>query len=222
MPIADRYLYCILPGLMGGTLFTVVALGRRLELGAGAARVVAALGIALVTLFAFQGAGRARLWSNPTLLYLDAAKNYPEGRTAAFFAARRAAQEGDAVAAVAALRRAAERGLDRFMVVRDDPGLAPIRGSAEFQAFLGELAGRWIEQASQREDPTVPDLRVMADAHVLRGEYAEAEAVLERALALGGPLEGRVRDDLASVRARRPDTAAGEAEEAAGHRPQIP
>jgi hypothetical protein len=127
---------------------------------------------------------------------------------------------------VAALRRAADRGIDRFMVLRNDPGLAPIRDTEEFRALLYELAGRWIERAGRREHPTPPELRVMAQAHLVREEYAEAEALLERALSAGGPLESVVRAELAALRASaaEPPRRGGddETEGGEGHRPQQP
>jgi len=208
---ADRYLYFILPGLIGVTLFALADLRDRLGLGAGSTRAACVLATALCLVFAVHSAARARLWSNQTLLYLDAVRHYPDGATAAFFEARRAAQQGDVSAAVAALRRASAKGIDRFMALQADPGLAPVRETEEFQALIREMAGRWIERAGARPNPTAPELRVMAHAHIARGEFAEAEALLERALALGGPLEDAVREELASLRAR-PSKSGGEPE----------
>jgi hypothetical protein len=226
IPVADRYLYFILPGLIGGTAFLFVDLRDRLEPGVWVTRGVAAAVAGLAVFFAVTSSERAKLWTNETFLYLDAARHYPEGGTAAFLTARRAAQRGDTAAAVAALRKAADLGIDRFMAVRDDPGLAPIRDTEEFRMLLYEMAGRWIERAARREDPTAPELRVMAHAHLMREEYAEAEALLERALRAGGPTESVVRTELAAVRARRaerplPDGKDGP-ERGEGHRPQAP
>jgi tetratricopeptide (TPR) repeat protein len=225
-PVADRYLYFILPGLIGGVLFLLVDLRDRLKAGVWVSRGFAVAVAGLTVFFAVQSAERAKLWANEIFLYLDAARRYPEGGTAAFLDARRAARQGDAAAAVAALRKAADRGIDRFMVVRDDPGLVPIRDTEEFRALLREMAGRWIERAGRRENPTPPDLRVMAHAHVVRGEYAEAETLLERALAAGGPLEPIVRAELAALRARaaEPPRRDGEDETEKGEddRPQEP
>jgi len=219
--IADRYLYFILPGLIGGGLFLLVDARERLKLGVGSARAACALAAALSLFFAVHSAARARLWSNETLLYLDAVRHYPDGATAAFFEARRAAQQGDAAAAVAALRRAADKGIDRFMALQADPGLAPIRETQEFQALIHEMAGRWIERAGTRPNPTAPELRVMAHAHIARGELAEAEVLLERALGLGGPLEDAVREELAALRARSAE-AGGQAGKGEGHPAQAP
>jgi hypothetical protein len=225
-PIADRYLYFILPGLIGGALFLLVELRDRLGAGVRVSRGVAVAVAGLAVFFAVRSAERAKLWVNETFLYVDAARHYPDGGTAAYLDARRAAGRGDTAAAVAALRKAADRGIDRFMVVRDDPGLAAIRDTQEFRELLREMAGRWIERAERNEHPTPPELRVMAQAHLVRGEVAEARALLERALAAGGPLESVVRAELAALRAgaaepRRGD-AADETEEGGGHRPREP
>jgi len=213
IPVADRYLYFILPGLIGGTLFLLVDLRGRLGAGDRVTWGAAAVAAGLAVFFAFTSADRAKLWTNDTLLNLDAARHYPNGGSAAFLAARRAAQEGDVAAAVAALRNAADRGVDSFKVVMNDPGLAPIRDTKEFRALLHEMAGRWIERAGRREDPSPPELRVMARAHIVREEYAEAEALLERALRAGGPFETAVRADLVAVRARIAERSLREGEE---------
>jgi hypothetical protein len=206
IPVADRYLYFMLPGLIGGTLFLFVELRDRLTAGAWVSRGAALIAVGMALFFAWNSAARAKLWTNETLLYLDAARHYPDGGTAALLSARRSAQQGDAAAAVMALRRAADRGIDRFMAVRDDPGFVPIRETEEFRGLIREMAGRWIERARQREDPTAPELRVMAHAHLVREEYAEAEKSLERALAVGGPFAPSVRAELAALRARHPES----------------
>ena len=225
-PVADRYLYFILPGLIGGALFLLVDLRDRLEAGVWVERGVAVAVAGLAVFFAVHSAERAKLWVNETFLYVDAARHYPDGGTAAYLGARRAARQGDTAAAVAALRKAADRGIDRFMVLRDDPGLVSIRETEEFRALLYEMAGRWIERAGRREHPTPPELRVMAHAHLVREEVAEAEALLERALDAGGPLESVVRAELAALRAsaaepKRSD-AEDETEKGEGHRPREP
>jgi hypothetical protein len=53
---------------------------------------------------------------------------------------------------------------------------------------------------------------VRAHAHIVRGEHAEAEALLEQALRLGGGFDAVVRAELAQVRAalRREARGSGE------------
>jgi hypothetical protein len=200
-PVADRYLYCILPGLIGGVLCAGLELRGRLPAGVwrGAAAAVAALSV----FFAVQSAARAELWRSELRLLLDAAEHYPEGGTASFLRARRAAQQGDVETAVAELRRASERGIDRFQVLESDPGLAPIRSEPAFRELLRELAGRWIENAQRRGVRTQPELRMLALAHLQRGELDQALAAFERALEAGGPLEPVLRAELEVVRAQQ-------------------
>jgi hypothetical protein len=201
IPFADRYLYFILPGLIGVASFMLVEayerLGRPVRLRWG---TVVVFGLLLIW-FGVTSSVRAKLWTNETLLNLDAAKHYPDGGTAAFMAARSAAQRGDTAAAVAFLRKAADRGVDHFATIASDPGLAPVRNSEAFGEFLREMAARSIERTNRRKNPTAPELQLAARAYIVREEYHDAKAMLERALRLGGPSETAVRADLAAVRA---------------------
>ena len=213
-PVADRYLYFLLPGLIGGVLFVGMevqsrvatapassVLGRISPRSFARAWALAALGLA--ALFAVRSAERAPLWRNETRLLVDAALHYPEGGTAAFLRARSAAQVGDVETAVAELRIATDRGIDSFTHILADPGLVPIAHTPSFQGFVRDIAGRWIERAYERGYATQAKLRVIGLAHVVRDEYEEAEAAFEAALRAGGPLEGTVRAELEAVRARR-------------------
>ena len=195
-PIADRYLYFILPGLIGGAALWLDSGLRPVALRRAAVAATAALAV----VFALASAERARLWRGETWLLLDAAEHYPDGATAHYLNARRAAMQGDAGAAVAELREAWARGLDRFFAFEQDPVLAPIRDTAEFRDLIRDMAGAWLARARQRGHGTPAELRVMAQAHAVRGEYAPAAALLERALAAGGPLEAVLREELAAVR----------------------
>jgi hypothetical protein len=200
-PVADRYLLFILPGLVGGTaLAAQSALARfgGMPRALGLAALVAFA--ALLVGFGISSHARAGLWQSETRLLLDAARHYPDGATAKILAARSAAQRGDVDAAVAALRDVGARGADRFTALAQDPGLAPIRHTPEFRSFIHESAGRWIELARKRGYSTQPELRFLAIAHQTRGEYAEAVAALEAALAAGGPLEAQVRQELEAAR----------------------
>jgi hypothetical protein len=207
-PVADRYLYFILPGLVGGVL--CAWLEWRPKVPVAGRRVLGGLAVVALLCFCVVSAGRARLWRSETLLLLDAAQHYPEGGTAAYLRARSAAGRGDVEAAMAELRRASDRGIDSFATLDGDPGLAPLRGHPEFDAFVRELAGRWIERAHRRGHDTPADLRMLALAHLRRDEFDEAVASYERAIAAGGPLEPGLRAELDSLRAsRRPAAGSG-------------
>jgi hypothetical protein len=204
-PIADRYLYDILPGLIGGSLLAARGLLARRPVRQAAG---AAAGVALVVFAAFAWT-RAALWQSETKLLLDAARHYPDGGTAHYLRARSAAQQGDVAAAVASLRIAAKSGIDRFGVLERDPGLAPIRETPEFRALVRDLAQQWIELAERRGYRTQPELRMLGIAHVARGELEDAVRAFEGALAAGGPLSAVVREELEQARARLAQERAG-------------
>jgi hypothetical protein len=163
-----------------------------------------AAGVALSIFFGVRSVERARLWRSPTLVYLDAATHYPDGIPAQMLRARRAAQIGDAAAAVAALRAAEAQGQLDFMALASDPGFAAIQGSQEFQAFILELAGRYIAERRGREGQSQEDLHLSAHAHLLRAEYAEAILAFEAAIRADGPQRELMREELAQLRAAHP------------------
>ena len=201
-PFADRYLYPILPGLMGGALLWAnESLGRvadpnlRRQIGRGAI----ALAAVVLVLFAVRSHERAEIWSSPARLVADAAAHYPDGVSANLLRAKRAAQVGDAEGAAAAVRAAHARGYNRFEQLLTDPGLAPVQGSPAFQAVIHEIAAGWIESTRRKSDPTQLELRKLAHAHVAREEYREAAAALRRALERGGPGDAAIRTELTQV-----------------------
>lgn len=197
-PFADRYLYFILPGLLGGALLlgqdvlARVAEPRRALLG----RIALGLGVLLCVAFAFESRTRAEIWRSPALILADAAKHYPTGVSASLQRAKAAARLGDAQTAVAEIRNAMARGYNRFEQLQTDPAFAPIRHTAEFRSVLRELATDWIEAGRAWRDPTQGELRKLASAHAVRGERDQAVALLQRALARGGPLDSAIRADL--------------------------
>ena len=202
-PMADRYLYFMLPGLLGGILLAARALAARLEIDPPRmAPVMAACAFSLAFVFGCHSANRMPMWQHETRLLLDAAIHYPEGATASFMRARRAAQDGDLERALEELRVAADRGIDRFMALPQDPGLAPLRDEPAFRELVKELAGRWIARARSRGYSTQPELRVLGIAHLQREEYVEAVAAFERSLHAGGPLDATVRVELEEARVR--------------------
>lgn len=205
-PMADRYLCFILPGLVGGALLALheIASSRR---AVGALRAPAlALAVAILAFFAVSSAGRARIWSSPALLVADAARHYPDGVSALQLRAKRLAQAGDVAGAVAALRSAHERGYNRFEALLLDPGYAALQGDPRFRALVSEMAAFWIERVRAVDSPSQLELHVLAQAHVARGETAQAIAALERAEATPGPVTDAVRRDLAALRGRQDPT----------------
>ena len=118
-PLADRYLYFMLPGLLGAL---GVFMSRRY---AGALpRGVVAMGAVVVAVFAVASFQHARLWHEPSRLLAHSEARYPGGKVATLRAARRAALAGDVEATVALLRRAMARGFDRLDTLVSDPRLS--------------------------------------------------------------------------------------------------
>jgi hypothetical protein len=163
--------------------------------------IAIAAAAALVLAFGLRSHERARVWRSTATLELDTIRHYPDGISAHMHRAARAAERGEARAAADAARRAFELGFHRFMHFYETPSFAPVMDAPEFQALVVEMAGRWIEETRRIPNPTQADLRVRAHAHIVRGEHAEAEALLEQALRLGGGFDALVRAELAQVRA---------------------
>jgi tetratricopeptide (TPR) repeat protein len=131
---------------------------------------------------------------------LDSARRYPDGLSASLLRARRAAQSGDAAGAAQALKRAADLGFDSFFALENESALQGMRQDPRVRAAIGEIAGHWIEIARSRGYSTQHELQLWAQAHSLRGEWAEAITVLERALAQPGAPEPELRRALAEAR----------------------
>jgi len=192
-PIADRYLYFILPGLIGGALLWAGEVGRRLASadesgGRGAlspkalsAAALAGLGL-LIVFFGIRGYERARVWRIPSLTLSDAARHYPGGASAHLLEALSAGQRGDAEAVAAALPAVADHSFVRFVALVTSPVFAPMLGAPPVQEAIYEISGDWLESQRGREVTTRPKLKIRANAHLLRNEHVEAEAYLERAL----------------------------------------
>lgn len=201
-PMADRYLYFILPGLFGGVLFALRGVGvRYAQRAPGWLPRASQIGFAVLVLaFAAHAFERAGIWASPARVMADSAAHYPDGRNANLIRARRAVLAGDPDAAIAALRRAWQLGFNRFEQLQSDPGLASLRSDPRFDALIGEIAGWWVQRLASETDPTQLELRTLAIAHLARHERSEAIAALERAAATKGPLDAQIRDELAQVR----------------------
>lgn len=199
-PIADRYLYFALPGLIGATALCV----RDLAPGRTARRAGALAGVALALFFAVRSEARARLWREPTLLFLDSARHYPDGYPAQMMRARRAAQQGRVAEAAEALRAAHARGASDFMAVAADPALAPIAATPEFAAVLQEMATRFVETNPVAADTDQATLHLLAHAELIRGNAREAAQALSAAIRAGGLQDAVLRQELAALVAADP------------------
>jgi hypothetical protein len=203
-PLADRYLYFILPGLLGGALFVALEVYERFVPAGEARRRVSwaalAVGVAIGAGFAAHSHARAGIWRYAGTLTADAARNYPDGVSANLLRAKQAAREGDGERAAAALEAAAARGFNRFEKIYSDPGFSPVLRDTAFAAVLDEMAWGWIQKVAAREAPTQAELRMAAHAYIARREYAEARRMLLVALEHDGALGAEIRGDLEQLR----------------------
>ncbi len=214
-PMGDRYLYLILPGLLGAAGFVGTGAFARVRArlgGAGArsgsspilrvAGLVLAAGVAL--LLGARSLDRAALWGDASGLAVirDAAAHYPEGRSAAYLSARRAALRGDLDTAAVQLERLAALGHDQFGSFFQDPVFAPLFGRADFEAALAHMADNWIRSAEGKPRLLQADLRALAQAYVVSGDLDAAIRTYQRALDEGGPFDEEIRGELAAVRQR--------------------
>ncbi len=207
-PMGDRYLYTILPGLIGGTLFAaragVAELARRWphgfeELGGWApalGRAATVFGSATILVFAWQSQGRAAVFVDMRSMMVDSSLNYPQGMQAMLLRGHVAADRGDGAAAARAFQRAVELGFSDLAALLEHPSLARVRRHADFQRVLLDLARRDVERLEAHENPTQSELIVLSDAYRVRGQPEKARRALERALELGGPLDATARSLL--------------------------
>ena len=201
-PMGDRYLYPVLPGLLGASALALYArLGSRA--GRAGSMALATLVLVLGVAFALRSHDRAAVWRSEATLSADAAAHYPEGLPAQLDRAASAGRAGDVETAVAALRAAQARGFDRFIDLERDPSFARVREDPRFQAVVEEVARTWVERVEGRRDPTLPELAMLGQAYATLGDWDRAIELLERAARTGGPGSELARGALPEVRARR-------------------
>ena len=199
IPMADHYLYVILPGLVGGVAF---AARPRVERWPQAAQASVAVVLVMACgWFAVQSRARAALWASPKALVADSVAHYPDGMLARLARSRELGRRGDAAGAADALRAAMERGYDRFMDVARNAAYRPVRDAPEFEAALRAVAGRWLDNTRDKPDPTQAELEMRAHAHILRDEPALALDALAQASELGEIRSRSLRDYRAARRA---------------------
>ena len=205
-PMADRYLYFILPGLIGAALLLGADLAGRVPQSAGARRAAAwgalIVALAVLALFAVRSHDRARLWVSEARIFADGVRHYPEGSNAAFVRAGNAAAQGDVDAAVAALRQASARShrdIEDYLRV---PSLVALRGTPAFDAYLRELAAIRVEKMRAFPRLTEGNWISLARAHLLLGEPEAALAALARAREGSGNYEAEIRVLEAEARSR--------------------
>lgn len=203
-PVADHYLYPILPGLLGGLLLAVSESRlARIGFAGQRARIAgAALAVAALVPLGVHAYERARLWTSPALLLADSAANYPDGIQAHLQRARRAALAGQPEQIATELRGALAGGFDRFEQILGDPATRAHAAHPEVQRVLRDMAARWVKRYSGHDDLSQAEWLSLGFAHQVREERIAARRAFERALARGGPLDDNVRTALRELGGR--------------------
>ena len=204
-PMADRYLYLILPGLLGGALLLaqrgLAALPDDGPRRMGTA-VAAGLLLVLVPAFALHAGARASVWRSNFALMSDAAANYPDGIIGHQMNAREAALRGDVDAVVTSLRLALGRGWDHFPDLQSDPAYLTMREHPEFLELERDVVRAWLDKELVRPEPTESSLHRRAQAFALLGELEPAVEAYEAAIRLDGVRKAELIAEVAPLRAK--------------------
>jgi hypothetical protein len=204
-PMADRYLYFVLAGLLAAAAVAAMPrLERALQAvragGLRAARgwllVVAVGSVALCVVFAASAQRRAAAWGSVWTIALDAAQHYPKGTQAALLRAQSSMNRGDLDAAVDALWAARARGHLAMDTYESDPTYAPLRGHPRFMELALDVARWWVQHLEPLPKNNQPVLIGLARAYLLLGDFDRAEQAYERAAVTKGSM------DPTEVRAR--------------------
>lgn len=202
-PMGDRYLYVMLPGLIGGTLLLGQSQAERIPTRH---RHAVALGLAALTLlvvFAFTSKSykRAAIWTSDQRLIADSIRHYPMGNNAQFARAREAVRMGDIPAAVAELRNADSEGHLDFDSIFADPVFASLVGDPRLQVLLDQIARRQIEAYGQADRITEGGLIRLARAHLVLRQPKQALEATARAQREGGRYTEQAEDIARQARA---------------------
>ena len=206
-PIADRYLYFMLPGFIGALLLAGPELARWLEARAGRSSgaplpwtAIAASGaVVLCVLFSVRAHARSHTWRGVPFFMGEAERNYPNGLSAMTRKASRAAAAGQAELAIAALNAAHARGYNRLDHLLGDPNYHRISGDPGFKELVALWAEEWLVLMQHSDTPSQIELRVIAQAQIVLGDLEAAEIAILRAIEVGGPKDEDVQNDLAQI-----------------------
>jgi hypothetical protein len=209
-PMADRYLYFVLPGLIGALLVAwpswanalTERLSGSLEQRVRVGRAATALCCVLLLVFAATSYGRAGIFQSADQLMADAERNYPEGVAANTRKASRAARRGDFEAACRHLRAAQERGYNRLDHLLIDPSYGPMQGYPAFVEIKNVMADDWIGRLVGDTPPSQVEARAIAQAYVVKDDFAAALEVIEAAIEVPGPITDELRGDAEQLKAQ--------------------
>ena len=202
-PVADRYLYPMLPGLLGGSLLAVMAWDGRRSVSAASRRpllVGLVVGALVCGGFALRSHARAALWQSEELTLRESAANYPDGVIAHVLRACEAAERGDAQLAVAALRRAVELSPASHRDYFATPCMVALSEDPVFLEFVREQAVLRIAFGQERGLSTQHWLRLRANDYLLLGDLGNALVTFEAALRAGGPRDAEVLEEIEACR----------------------
>lgn len=194
-PMADRYLYFVLAGLLGAAATAIAPrLGSAFrEWRASETRslppvlIAAAVGVAALALvLGVQTQRRAQVWRSLTAITTDAAMNYPNGTQAALLRGIASINRGDPNGALDALEDARARGYVEVNYMLSDPAWASLHGHPRFVNLVHSMARWWIAQWAPLESPIQLELADLGQMYLIVGELENAERTFERALATKG------------------------------------
>ncbi len=207
-PIADRYLYFILPGLIGAVLLALPELGRWLEARLGEridastlSRGAVGLGVAALLVFGAQAHARADIWRSAEAMMADSERNYPDGAAANTRKAGRAARSGDFAAAVGHLEAAHARGYNRLDHLLIDSSYRPMQAYPPFVALKETMAQEWIERLGADGASSQVEARALAQAYIVLDDIEQALQLVESAAVLPGPITTELQRDADMLRA---------------------
>ena len=225
-PMADRYLYFVLPGLIGALLFAAGDALRWLEgrtheragdpakLRRVAHAAAIALVLALGLVFSLRSHQRAAVWRSAPFVMADAVEHYPNGSAALLRQADISARAGDADGTLSALHALYQRGFERFDLLMH-PDYAFLREDPRFKALVDEVARKRIARIESSQAPGQIGYHTIGLVHNARGDTDAAIRAFERALEIGGAKDQQIRAELKKLRARqrrealRPPTGEG-------------
>jgi tetratricopeptide (TPR) repeat protein len=208
-PMADRYLYFVLPGLLGAAAVALSPwLARSLEpvrargwraLSPGLL-ALALVSSALCVGFALRFHQRAAVWGSPERIEADAAAHYPDGIHGQIVLARRRIGAGDLDGAIDAIERARARGHSSPSSFLYDPSFQPLLQEPRYVALLQGMTEAWLARARGLPPRTLSNWMGIGQAELFMGRIDRAREALEEAQALASPAErGGVQQMLAEL-----------------------